>query len=314
METATDNSPSETVSVLQATLRSAEEHMLLSQTNRGHNKTNNELNKHPAKHQKNVVPVLSASSALIERKRIVDNCFQNNDESHCERKDDGGIFWKNDHASQLRSRFLTKGYSSMLEHELLELLLIGASPKTQTKELVQRLVDTFGDLNGVLNASQHRISKVENVTPEVVLRIRISYAIARQMAQANILDREIVSCWSDLLTYCKTVMAHRDIEQFRVFYLNQKNAIIADELQAEGTVNHVPVYPREVAKRALELNACAIILVHNHPSGDPSPSQEDIQVTKKIMAACKAIDVSIHDHLIIGKNSEVSLRSDGHLD
>ena len=131
------------------------------------------------------------------------------------------------------------------------------------------------------------------------------------MGQAKILKRDIMASWGDLIEYCRTSMAHRDTEQFRVLYLDRKNTVIADEEQAEGTVDHVPVYPREVAKRSLELNASALILVHNHPSGDPTPSAEDIDMTGKILMACEAIGVTIHDHVVIGKETEVSFRAKG---
>jgi DNA repair protein RadC len=131
------------------------------------------------------------------------------------------------------------------------------------------------------------------------------------MAKAKVLNREVVSSWDALITYCRTAMAHRETEQFRVLYLDRKNVLIADEAQAEGTVDHVPVYPREVAKRCLELSASAIILVHNHPSGDPTPSGADIEMTQRILDACGAIDVSVHDHVIIGKDQELSFRSEG---
>ena len=133
------------------------------------------------------------------------------------------------------------------------------------------------------------------------------------MAQAKVLNREVVSSWDALISYCRTSMAHRETEQFRVLFLDRKNVLIEDEEQAKGTVDHVPVYPREVAKRALELNASALILVHNHPSGDPTPSQSDIDMTNRIQDACTALGLTLHDHLIIGKSTELSFRSQGYL-
>ncbi len=215
------------------------------------------------------------------------------------------------HRARLRTRFLTGGHKAMPEYELLELLLFNAIERIDVKPLAKRLLAAFGDLNGVVAASEHRLLKVEGATHKVYLQLRIAEAFAHRMGQAKILQRDVVSSWDALIDYCRTSMAHRDTEQFRVLYLDRKNTVISDEEQAEGTVDHVPVYPREVAKRALELNASALILVHNHPSGDPTPSPEDIQMTNQILAACNTIGVTIHDHVIIGKEAETSFRSRG---
>lgn len=217
------------------------------------------------------------------------------------------------HRERLRRRFLTGGHKSMPEYEILELLLFNAIPRIDVKPLAKRLLAKFGDLNGVVAASEHNLLKVEGATSKVYLQLRIVEAFAQRMGQAKILDRDILSSWQDLIDYCRTSMAHRDNEQFRVIYLDRKNTVVSDEEQASGTVNHVPVYPREVAKRALELNASALILVHNHPSGDPTPSREDIDTTDRIVAACDAIGVTVHDHVIVGKGTEVSFRERGHL-
>jgi DNA repair protein RadC len=166
-------------------------------------------------------------------------------------------------------------------------------------------------LNGVVAASEHRLLKVEGATHKVYLQLRIAEAFAQRMGQAKVLRREAVSSWDDLISYCRTSMAHRETEQFRILFLDRKNVIIADEEQAKGTVDHVPVYPREVAKRALELNASAIIMVHNHPSGDPTPSRQDITMTDSVAAACDSIGVTIHDHVIIGKEREFSFKTEG---
>ncbi|WP_306115154.1 MULTISPECIES: DNA repair protein RadC [unclassified Roseovarius] len=218
------------------------------------------------------------------------------------------------HRKRLRERFLSGGHKAMPEYELLELLLFNAIERIDVKPLAKRLLAAFGDLNGVVAASEHRLLQVEGATPKVYLQLRIAEAFAHRMGQAKVLQREVVSSWDDLITYCRTSMAHRDTEQFRVLYLDRKNTVIADEEQAEGTVDHVPVYPRELAKRALELNACAIILVHNHPSGDPTPSPEDIRMTTQILATCDAIGVTIHDHVVIGKETEFSFRSEGYFE
>lgn len=215
------------------------------------------------------------------------------------------------HRERLRKRFLAGGHKPMPEYEILELLLFNAIPRIDVKPLAKRLLAAFGDLNGVVAASEHNLLKVEGATPYVFLQLRIVEAFAQRMGQAKVLKREVMSSWDDLITYCRTSMAHRETEQFRVLFLDRKNTVIADEEQAAGTVDHVPVYPREVAKRALELNASAIILVHNHPSGDPTPSRQDIEMTELILAACQSISVTIHDHVVIGKEAEFSFRAEG---
>jgi DNA repair protein RadC len=199
----------------------------------------------------------------------------------------------------------------MPEYEVLELLLFNAIPRIDVKPLAKRLLSTFGDLNGVVAASEHRLLKVEGTTPKVHYQLKLAEAFAQRMGQAKILERSVLSSWDDLITYCRTAMAHRETEQFRILFLDRKNVVIADEEQAKGTVDHVPVYPREVAKRALELNASAIILVHNHPSGDPTPSQQDILMTDQVSSACLTIGVAIHDHVIIGKETEFSFKAEG---
>lgn len=215
------------------------------------------------------------------------------------------------HRERLRTRFLDGGHAPMPEYELLELLLFNAIPKIDVKPLAKRLLAAFGDLNGVVAASEQRILQVEGADRWVYLQLRLVDGFAQRMAQARVLQREVLASWDALIAYCRTVMAHREIEQFRVLFLDRKNTVIADEALGSGTVGHVPVYPREVAKRALELNASAVILVHNHPSGDPTPSREDITMTARVMAACEAIDVTVHDHIVVGKTCEVSFRATG---
>lgn len=215
------------------------------------------------------------------------------------------------HRERLRKRFLTGGHAPMPEYELLELLLFNAIQRIDVKPLAKRLLATFGDLNGVIAASEHRILQVEGADRWVYLQLKMVEAFGHRMAQAKVLNREVVSSWDALISYCRTAMAHRETEQFRVLFLDRKNVLIADEEQAPGTVDHVPVYPREVVKRVLELSASAVILVHNHPSGDPTPSQADIDMTQRIVEACQSIDVVVHDHVIIGKDRELSFRAQG---
>jgi DNA repair protein RadC len=215
------------------------------------------------------------------------------------------------HRDRLRRRFLEGGQAAMPEYELLELLLFNAIERIDVKPLAKALLAAFGDLNGVVAASEHRLLQVPGTTPKVWLQLRIAEAFAHRMARARVMQRSVISSWDELLGYCRTVMAHRDTEQFRVLFLDRKNVLIADEPQAQGTVDHVPVYPREVARRALELNASALILVHNHPSGDPTPSRTDIEMTAQIDLALGAIGVVLHDHVVIGKGAEASFRSLG---
>lgn len=183
-------------------------------------------------------------------------------------------------------------------------------PRKDVRPLAKELLEIFGDFNRVITAPPERLRRIAGVTNTVVIEFKIIEAAAHRLARAKIMHRHVLSSWDELLDYCHTTMSHHEIEQFRVLYLDRKNVLIADEEQAKGTVDHVPVYPREVAKRALELNASAIILVHNHPSGDPTPSQSDITMTQRIQVACDALNLTLHDHLIIGKSSELSFRAE----
>ncbi len=205
------------------------------------------------------------------------------------------------------------GAKAMPDYELLELVLFRAIPRRDVKPLARALMDRFGDFNRVISAPPARLRDVSGVGEAVITELKIVEAAAHRMARARVLQRHVLSSWDALLDYCHTSMAHRETEQFRVLFLDRKNTVIADEEQAKGTVDHVPVYPREVAKRALELNASALILVHNHPSGDPTPSQADISMTDQINSACLALGLTLHDHLIIGKSTELSFRSAGYL-
>ena len=217
------------------------------------------------------------------------------------------------HRQRLRERFFEGGASAMPDYEILELVLFRAIPRQDVKPLAHKLLETFGDFNGVLSAPIPRLKEVKGVGDAIVLELKIIEAAAHRLARSRVLQRPILSSWDALIDYCHTAMAHRETEQFRVLYLDTKNTLIADEEQAKGTVNHVPVYPREVVKRALETNASALILVHNHPSGDPTPSQSDIEMTAKVKAAAEALGLTLHDHIIIGKSSELSFRSEGYL-
>ncbi|MCO4847217.1 MAG: DNA repair protein RadC [Yoonia sp.] len=216
-----------------------------------------------------------------------------------------------DHRKRLRERFNAGGAAAMPDYELLELVLFRAIPRQDVKPLARTLIDTFGDFNRVLSAPPSQLSKVKGCGPAVVTELKIVEAAAHRLARAKVMQQHIISSWDEVLDYCHTIMAHRDTEQFRVLFLDTKNTLIADEEQGKGTVDHVPVYPREVVKRALELNAAAIILVHNHPSGDPTPSEADINMTRQIDEAAQALAITVHDHIIIGKSRETSFRSLG---
>ena len=216
-----------------------------------------------------------------------------------------------DHRKRLRARFNSGGADALPDYELLELLLFRAIPRRDVKPLAHNLLETFGDFNRVITAPPERLLAVNGVGDAVLTELKIVQAAAARLARSRVIQRPIVSSWGALLDYCHTTMAHRDTEQFRVLYLDRKNVVIADEEQARGTVDHVPVYPREVVKRALEINASALILVHNHPSGDPTPSPDDITMTAKVNDAATALGIVLHDHLIIGKSTELSFRSEG---
>lgn len=215
------------------------------------------------------------------------------------------------HRQRLRERFDQGGARAMPDYELLELILFRALPRRDVKPLARKLLDTFGDFNRVLSASASRLQQVPGLGAATVTDLKLVEAAAHRMARSRVIDRPVMSGWTALLDYCHTTMAHRETEQFRVLYLDRKNVLIADEAQAEGTVDHVPVYPREVVKRALELNASALILVHNHPSGDPTPSEADITMTRRISEAAVALGLTLHDHLIVGKERELSFRAHG---
>lgn len=216
-----------------------------------------------------------------------------------------------DHRQRLRARFMQGGAAALPDYELLELVLFRAIPRQDVKPLARRLLDRFGDFNRVLSAPIPRLGEVDGVGDAVIQELKIVEAAAHRLAQSRVLRRHVLSSWDALLDYCRTAMANRETEQFRILFLDRKNILIADEEQARGTVDHVPVYPREVVKRALELSASALILVHNHPSGDPTPSEQDIVVTGQIQDAAHVLGITLHDHLIIGRNQELSFRSSG---
>lgn len=215
------------------------------------------------------------------------------------------------HRQRLRERFMRAGVEALQDYELLELVLFRAIPHRDLKPLAKRLLLRFGDFNHVISAPPSLLAEVKGVGDTVIQEFKIVEAAAHSLARARVMHREVLSSWQALMTYCKTSMAHRETEQFRILFLDRKNVLIADEEQQKGTVDHVPVYPREVAKRALQLNASAVILVHNHPSGNPDPSQADIDMTILVEQALTAIGVTLHDHVIVGKEADSSFRALG---
>ena len=216
-----------------------------------------------------------------------------------------------DHRKRLRTRFMDGGATAMPDYELLELVLFRAIPRQDVKPLARRLMDRFGDFNAVLSAAPERLAEVDGIGASTITELKIVEAAAHRLSRARVMQRPVISSWAAVIDYCHTTMSHRETEQFRVLFLDRKNVLIADEEQARGTVDHVPVYPREVVKRALALNASALILVHNHPSGDPSPSDADIAMTAQIGTAAQALGLELFDHIIVGKSRELSFRSEG---
>jgi len=217
------------------------------------------------------------------------------------------------HRQRLRERFLNGGECALQDYELLELLLAQAQKRIDTKPIAKALIKRFGTFAGVMAATPEQLQESDGVGPAAAVMIKVVQACALRMAQQEVVKREVIGSWKKLLDYLRMAMAEQKTEQFRLLFLDNKNALIADEEQQRGTVNHTPVYPREVVRRALELGASAIILVHNHPSGDPTPSQDDIAMTKEVAAAADKLGISVHDHIIIGRKGHASLRSLGYL-
>lgn len=213
--------------------------------------------------------------------------------------------------SRIHARFLQSGADALRDDELLELCLQRSVSPRNIRPLVDKLLCRFGDFNRVVAASPAQLTGIAGIDASAIHDLKIVEASAHRMAQAKVLKTDVISSWDSLIDYCTTRMAHLQTEQFRVLFLDRKNVLIADEAQAGGTVDHVPVYPREVLKRALELNGSAIILVHNHPSGDPNPSDADIVMTEKIVAGASALGLTVHDHIIVGKSGVYSFRAEG---
>lgn len=211
------------------------------------------------------------------------------------------------HRQRLRDRFLASG-DSLPDYELIELVLFRAIPRRDTKPIAKALIARFGSFAATIAAAEARLREVPGMTTGAITEFRLIHAAARRFAKGEVMNRPVLSSWSALLDYIRAAMAYEEVEQFRILFLDRRNALIADEVQQQGTVDHTPVYPREVVKRALELSASAVVLVHNHPSGDPTPSRPDIDMTKRIVDAAQAVGITVHDHVIIGKQGHASLR------
>jgi DNA repair protein RadC len=212
------------------------------------------------------------------------------------------------HRERLRERFLDGGPDAVTEYELLELVLFRAIPRRDVKPLAKALIAKFGSFGEVVSAPRQRLREVDGLGDAAIAEIKIVQAAAGRLARGQAKKRTVLSSWSAVLDYCRTTMAFSDKEQFSIIFLDKRNQIIADETQQTGTVDHTPVYPREVVKRALELSATALILVHNHPSGDPTPSRADIQMTQSIIEIAKPLGISVHDHIIVGKEGHASFK------
>ena len=215
------------------------------------------------------------------------------------------------HRQRLRERFMAGGADALPDYELLELLLFQARPRGDVKPLAKALIARFGSFAAVMAASPGELATVGGIGEASIVAIKTVQAAALRMAKQDLLDRPVINSWKKLIDYCHASMAYEKIEQFRLLFLDGKNALIAEEVQQKGTVNHTPVYVREVVKRALELGASAIVMVHNHPSGDPTPSKDDIAMTKEVAAAADKLGIVLHDHLIIGRKGHASLKSMG---
>lgn len=215
------------------------------------------------------------------------------------------------HRQRLRLRLLSAGPDSLADHELLEMVLFLALPRRDTKSIARALIARFGSYAAAISAPLRDLRCVEGLGEAGAAALKTVQAAALRLARADVMDKPVLANWDRLMDYLNALMARERIEQFRVLYLDSRNRLLADETQGSGTVNHTPVYPREVVKRALEHHATAIILVHNHPSGDPTPSRADIEMTREIKSAAAALAIVLHDHVIVGNGKWLSFRSEG---
>ncbi len=215
------------------------------------------------------------------------------------------------HRQRLRERLLKGGADALPDYELLELVLFAALPRRDVKPLAKALLQRFGGFAEVMTAEAALLSEVEGVGSSVIAALKTVQAAALRLARDEVMERPVIGSWDKLMAYCRSSMAHEKTEQFRVLFLNHRNELIADEVQQRGTIDHTPVYPREVVKRALELGASALIMVHNHPSGDPAPSTADIAMTREVQEAGEKLGIRLHDHVIVGRGGHNSFRTLG---
>lgn len=212
------------------------------------------------------------------------------------------------HRERLRAKYRDIGDVALADYELLELLLFRLIPRRDTKPIAKALIARFGTLGGVIGAPLSLLQEVSGVGEAVALDLKLIGSVSQRMLKSEIRNKQVLGSWAAVIDYCHAAMAYETREQFRILFLDKRNVLIADEVQGQGTVDHTPVYPRELVRRALELSSTAIILVHNHPSGDPTPSKADIDMTKTIIDTAKPLGIVVHDHIIIGKDGHVSFR------
>jgi DNA repair protein RadC len=214
------------------------------------------------------------------------------------------------HRQRLRAR-ASLGFAALPDYELIELILARSLPRGDIKPIAKALIARFGGLAGVFGAGLEELKSVKGVGPAVALDLKLVHEATLRVGRGEVARRAVISSWSALLAYVRTAMAHEAREQFRVLFLDKKNQLIADEVMNHGTVDHAPVYPREVARRSLELSASAVILVHNHPSGDPTPSAADIDMTRQVVEAVRPLRIAVHDHLVVGRDGVASFKALG---
>ena len=215
------------------------------------------------------------------------------------------------HRDRLRARFAEAGGDALQDYELLELVLFRSIPRRDVKPLAKALIQRFGDLGRVCSASVHQLTAVRGVSEKTALDLKLMQALSARIAREQVTGRTVISSWSALLDYLRASLQHASTEEFRVLFLDKKNRLLSDEFQACGTVDHAPVYPREIVKTAIALDASALILVHNHPSGDPTPSNADIEMTRRIKDAAKPFDIVVHDHIVVGRERTASFKGLG---
>jgi DNA repair protein RadC len=233
------------------------------------------------------------------------NAFQSGIEGEASKRGHAG------HRQRLRARFLAGGADALADYELLEMLLFLAVPRGDVKPLAKTLIKRFGSFGQVVSASPERLSEVDGVGPAALAALKTVQACSLRLLAHKAKEKPVIGNWESLLAYCQGAMAYETIEQFRVLYLDKKNRLIGDEVLQQGTIDHTPVYPREVARRAIETGASAVIMAHNHPSGDPTPSAADIEMTSQIEAALATLNIALHDHVVIGGQDHASFRNLG---